>query len=142
MSSAQAGTANNNFTVSTSLTSMCTATNSGTQTVDFSTYTAFQAGVQNSTTVNLLFQCTRGLTAPTVAFDTGSGAGVIAGLQYNLTAAAAVFTAGTAATTASIGSGDQYSYAVSGTMPANQAGTCATTSCPGVTQARILIVTF
>ena len=141
-STAQAGTANNNFTVSTSLTSMCTATNSGTATVDFGTYVAFQAGIQGSTTVNLLFQCTRGLTAPTVAFDTGSGLGVVAGLQYTLTAAAAVFSAGTAATTATIGTGDGYSYGVSGSMPAGQAGTCAAASCPGVTAARILIVTF
>ena len=62
-STAQAGTTPNNFNVSTTLTSQCSATNSGTTTVDFGTYVAFQPGAQASTSVNLQFQCTRGVGA-------------------------------------------------------------------------------
>src|SRR6185312_6278814 len=52
---AQSATTSNNFNVSTSLSSQCQATNSGSQTVDFGTYTAFQATPQAGTSVNLLF---------------------------------------------------------------------------------------
>jgi hypothetical protein len=145
-STAQAGTTNNNFNVSTTLSSQCSATNSGTTTVDFGTYTAFQAAPQASTSVNLQFQCTRGFAPTSVAFDTvngtAAGVGVLVGLQYSLTAGAPSTVAGTAATTASIGTGDAVTYAVSGSMPANQAGTCATASCGPTSHVRTLIVTF
>lgn len=146
-STAQAGTANNDFNVSTSLSSQCTATNSGTTTVDFGTYTAFQVGVQTSTSVNLQFQCTRGFAPTSTAFDivngTAAGVGVLVGLQYTLTAGSAAIVAGTAATTATIGTGDAVTYAVSGTMPAGQAGTCvASSSCGPTSHVRTLIVTF
>jgi spore coat protein U-like protein len=143
---AQAATTNNNFNVSTTLTSQCAATNSGTTTVDFGTYVAFQAGIQPSTSVNLTFQCTRGFAPTSVAFDvingTAAGVGVLAGLQYTLAAGAPGTVAGTAATTATIGTGDAVTYAVSGTMPAGQAGTCATASCGPTSHVRTLIVTF
>jgi hypothetical protein len=145
-SAAQAATTNNNFNVSTTLTSQCAATNSGTTTVDFGTYTAFQLAAQSSTSVNLTFQCTRGFAPTSVAFDTvngtAAGVGVLTGLQYTLTAGAPGTVAGTPATTATIGTGDAVTYAVSGTMPAGQAGTCATTSCGPTSHVRTLIVTF
>lgn len=93
---AHAQTASNNFDVTVNLSSQCRAANNGTQTVDFGTYTAFQAGIQGSSTANLVFDCTRGFAPTTVAFDTvngtAAGVGVLAGLQYTLTAAAAVVT--------------------------------------------------
>ena len=145
-STAQAGTTNNDFNVSTSLTSQCSATNSGSTTVDFGTYTAFQVAPQTSTSVNLQFQCTRGFAPTSTAFDTvngtAAGVGVLVGLQYTLTAGAASTVAGTAATTATIGTGDAVTYAVSGSMPAGQAGTCAAASCGPTTVVRTLIVTF
>jgi spore coat protein U-like protein len=145
---AQAATTSNNFNVSVTLTSQCAATNSGTTTVAFGTYTAFQAAAQPSSSVNLTFQCTRGFSPISVAFDvvngTAAGVGVLQGLQYTLTAGAPSTVAGTAATTATIGTGDVKTYAVSGTMPAGQAGTCAVASC-GTSEAshvRTLVVTF
>jgi hypothetical protein len=143
---AQAATTSNNFNVTVTLTSQCAATNSGTTTVAFGTYTAFQAAAQTSSSVNLTFQCTRGFSPVSVAFDvvngTAAGVGVLTGLQYTLTAAAPTTTAGTAATTATIGTGDIKTYAVSGTMPAGQAGTCAVSSCGPASHVRTLIVTF
>ena len=140
---AQAQTASNDFNVTVNLSSQCRASNSGTQTVDFGTYTAFQAGNQGSTTANLVFECTRGFAPTTVAFDTvngtAAGVGVLAGLQYTLTTAAAVVTAGTPATTGTIGSGDARQYAVSGTMPAGQAGTAPSGAASHV---RTLILTY
>jgi hypothetical protein len=143
-----AGTANNNFNVTTTLTSQCTATNSGTQTVDFGTYIAFQGTAQTGTPVNLLFQCTRGFSPTSAAFDTvngtAAGVGLITGLQYTLTAAAPTSTPGTAASTAAggIGTGDIKTYAITGTMPPGQAGDCAGATCTPAAVLRTLIVTF
>src|ERR1700688_4898982 len=113
---AQAATTSNNFNVTVTLTSQCAATNSGTTTVAFGTYTAFQAAAQPGSPVNLTFQCTRGFPPVSVAFDvvngTAAGVGVVQGLQYTLTAAAPTTVAGTAATTATIGTGDAVTYAV------------------------------
>ena len=143
---AQAATTSNNFNVTVTLTSQCAATNSGTTTVAFGTYVAFQATAATGTAVNLTFQCTRGFSPISAAFDvvngTAAGVGVIQGLQYTLTAAAPTSVAGTAATTATIGTGDVKTYAITGTMPALQAGTCATASCGPTTVVRTLIVTF
>jgi hypothetical protein len=143
-----ATSASNNFNVTTTLTSQCTATNSGSQTVDFGTYIAFQGTAQTGTPVNLLFQCTRNFTPASVAFDTlagtAAGVGVITGLQYTLTAASATISSGTAASTApgGIGTGDVRTYAITGTMPAGQAGDCAGGTCTPAAVIRTLIVTF
>jgi hypothetical protein len=143
---AQAATTSNNFNVSVTLSSQCAATNSGTTTVAFGTYTAFQAAALVGTPVNLTFQCTRGFSPVSVAFDvvngTAAGVGVLVGLQYTLTAGAPTTAAGTAATTATIGTGDVKTYAITSTMPGLQAGACATASCGPTTHVRTLIVTF
>jgi hypothetical protein len=144
---AEAATTNNNFNVTVTLTSQCAATNSGVTTVAFGTYTAFQVAAAAGTPVNLTFQCTRGFSPVSAAFDvsatgTAAGVGVIQGLQYTLTAAAPTSVAGTAATTATTGTGDVKTYAITGTMPGGQAGTCATNSCGPTTVVRTLIVTF
>ena len=149
VSPVMAATASNNFNVSVSLTSQCRQTNTGTQTVDFGTYTAFQAGAQASVgSASLTFECTRGFSPTSSAFDavlpdsTAAGVGVVQGLQYALTAAAPTTVAGTAATSVIIGTGDTKTYVVSGSMPADQAGACALASCGPTTQLRTLIVTF
>jgi hypothetical protein len=146
LAGAQAATTSNNFNVSVTLSSQCQATNSGTQTVGFGTYTAFQGSAINPAAINLTFQCTRGFPPVSVAFDvvngTAAGVGVLQGLQYTLTAGAPSTVAGTNATTGTIGTGDAVTYAISGTMPANQAGTCATGSCGPTSHVRTLIVTF
>jgi spore coat protein U-like protein len=143
---AAAATTNNDFNVSVSLTSACQALNSGTQTVDFGTYAAFQVAAKTSSSVNLTFQCTRGFAPTSVAFDavngTAAGVGVLQGLQYTLTAGAPGTAAGTAASVTSTGTGDTVTYAVSGSMPGGQAGTCVTASCGPTSHVRTLIVTY
>ena len=158
LSPAQAATVNGFFNVSVALTAKCTANSatSGTgPTVNFGTYTALTNAAVTPASVNVTFNCTRGLTAPTVAFDTGSGHGVLAGLHYLLTASApstAVAnggSTGTAATAAAggVGSADVYGVAVSGTMDANQAGDCGggtSAACvpATATAARYLVLTY
>ena len=144
---AQAATTSNNFNVSVTLTSMCEVTNNATTTLSFGTYIAFQAGAQSSVApVSLAFRCTRGFAPVSTAFDivngTAAGVGVLQGLQYSLTTGAAVTVGGTAATTATIGTGDAVTYSVSGSMPALQAGACAAASCGPTSHVRTLIVTF
>ena len=143
---ATAGTVNNGFTVSVNLQSKCIATNASAPTLDFGTYTAFQGSAATpATPVTLTFDCTRGLAPASVAFDTtngtAAGVGVLVGLQYGLTATANVTTAGTAASTTTIGTADGVSYSISGSMPANQAGTCGAANCAG-SHTRTLIVTY
>ncbi|MFW5431631.1 MAG: spore coat protein U domain-containing protein [Methylophilaceae bacterium] len=146
MPASSAVTASNSFDVSVTLSSQCKATNSGSTTVDFGTYTAFQPAAATGTPVNLTFDCTRGFSPASVAFDTANGTaagvGVLQGLQYTLTDGAATTVAGTAASTATIGTADVKTYNITGTMPANQAGTCAAGSCGPTSHTRTLIVTF
>lgn len=151
-----AATVDSNFNVSVTLTAVCTATNTASTTVDFGTYTAFQTAAKTAT-ADLTFSCTRGLTAPTFSFDnaggdrTATGAvgyGVLAGLNYSLAAASQPTTAGTAATAASagVGTADVRTVRVTGTMAADQAGTCTgtATTCAATpaTHLRTLTVTY
>jgi len=143
---ASAGTVSNGFTVSVNLSSRCIATNASAPTLDFGTYTAFQgSAAAPATPVTMTFDCTRGLAPVSVAFDTtngtAAGVGVLVGLQYSLSASSATTVAGTAASTTTIGSADAVSYSVTGSMPANQAGTCGAATCAG-THTRTLIVTY
>lgn len=138
-------TTSNNFTVQVSLASRCEATNSGTRTVNFGTYEAFQQTTQNSNSQTLFFRCTRTFPIVGVAFDTVEGTavgeGVLAGLRYVLTATAQTVQNGSPATTGNIGSPDLRNYVVSGTMEPDQAGTCTTATCT-LSHSRTLIMTF
>jgi len=146
---AYALTATSDFTVSVQLAGRCTATNSGTQTLNFGTYTAFQ-NTDKTGSVGLTFNCTRGLLPTSFSFDTNSY-GVLAGLNYSLAAAAAVTTAGGAASAAAGGTGsaDVVTVTVSGTMPQGQAGACgagaataAACDAAATTATRTLTVTY
>ncbi len=87
----------------------------------------------------------------TANFDTGTdataaaaatnavGAGVVGGLRYDITATPGAVTAGTAATASSIGTGDSRPYTITGSMPADQAGTGPTGA---KTQQRTLTVNY
>lgn len=143
----QAATTTNNFNITVTLTSQCLVTNNATQTVAFGTYVAFQGGAQTASTATLNFRCTRGYSPISTAFDvapdsTAAGVGVIQGLQYTLTNTPVLSVAGTPASSTTIGTGDIRGYTVTGSMPADQAGACATASCGPTTQVRSLIVTF
>ena len=145
-------TVDSTFTVSVTLAARCVATNSATQTLNFGTYTAISGGAATpAPTATLTFNCTRGMTAPVVSFDgvtTNPTYGVLAGLNYSVTAGAAVIVAGTGATAVSggVGSADAYSYTLTGAMAANQAGTCVgtSTSCAAAptTATRTLTLTY
>jgi spore coat protein U-like protein len=145
----QAAVVNGNFNVTATLTSVCTVAAIGD--LAFGTYTAFQGSALAATNTTATLTCTRGLTGVTVNFDTGtnasdagagvgaSGAGVVAGLNYTVVATAGTVTAGTVATTTSIGTADSRPYTLSGSMPAGQAGTASA----GVqTQVRTLTITY
>lgn len=91
------------------------------------TYTAFRATAATaSTTFGVTCTNTLGYT---LALDAPSG--VVTGLQYLVSLSAS---------TAS-GTGLQQTFTVNGTMPAGQAGTCATASCTG-TDTRTLTITY
>lgn len=128
---AHAATVDSTFAVSVTLASQCKATNSGATTVAFGTYTALQPGALSATPALVTFDCTRGLTPVGFSFDaingTTTGGGVLAGLNYILSAAAASV-GGTPATAAAAANGtaDVFTVTVNGTMPALQAGQCGT----------------
>ncbi len=147
---AQAATVSGNFNVTVTLTSVCTI--GAITDLAFGTYTAFQPGAQVATPTSATLSCTRGLTGVTANFDTAApgstaaaaaanavGAGVIQGLQYNITATPGAVTAGTAATAASIGTADTRPYAITGSMPALQAGDPTQNASP---QVRTLTINY
>ena len=131
--------------VKVTLTSKCQVKAGQTPTVDFGTYPAFSTADVTAPDSTVVFQCTRGFgTTPSVAWDVGTdatalGAGVIAGLQYTLKATIGTRSAGTAATTSSIGTADEVPYTLSGTMLQGQAGDGAGGA---ATATRTLTVTF
>lgn len=147
---ALAATASANFDVTVTLTSQCRVASGSATALGFGAYTAFQGTALSATPVSITFECTRGLAAPTVAFNSGTdmttsaagatatGEGVVGGLRYTLAVGAATVTAGTAASTSSIGSATTYAHSVSGSIPAGQAGT----SGAATTQARSLVITY
>ena len=124
--SASAAAAASDFNVSVTLTAVCAQTNTGTQTLDFGTYTAFSASaVTPASTIGVTFKCTRNTAPISIALDGATNYGVIAGLNYLLSTPAGVkTTTGSAATAAAagIGSADVYTYTINGSMPAGQAG--------------------
>lgn len=149
LSSANAATVAGNFNVTVTLISKCTM--STVSDLEFGTYTAFQVAAQTASPIIATLSCTRGLTGITAAFDilavgstaaatatNGVGAGVLAGLEYNITATPGVVVAGTAATASSIGTADSRPFTISGTMPAAQAGDASLVS----TQVRTLTITY
>ena len=131
-SGAQAASMAQNFNVTVSLNAACkVATGTGTPELNFGSYTAFQ-GIQTATPVSFNIECTRGLAAPQFSYDGGTtisptSYGVVAGLNYEVTATKTGTASGSAPTAAlnSIGSADVHTIQLTGSMPANQAGACA-----------------
>jgi spore coat protein U-like protein len=149
---AQAATVAGSFNVTVSLTSFCSMAVIGD--LAFGTYVAYQVGAQTATPTTATLTCTRGmlLSGITAAFDTGAtgstaaaaaanavGAGVLAGLQYDITATPGTVTAGAAATASSIGGSDSRPYTISGTMLAAQPGNATVGA---VSQSRTLTITY
>lgn len=125
---AQADTALSTVTVKVNLTSKCRWQGGTAPTgvsVDFGPYTAFQTTANTgSPSGAVTLECTRGFGGtPTATWDGDSaGGGVIAGLNYTLSATAGTRVAGTAADASSIGSADTVPFTLGGDMPADQAG--------------------
>jgi spore coat protein U-like protein len=144
-----------NFNVTATLTSACKFTSTGT--LAFGAVTAFGALV-NATPMNIVFECTRGLTGITADFDDDAGAtkttdntdtanpagtGLLSnGLYYTIsTSGGGTAGAGTPADGSGIGAGGALTFLVNGTIP-SQAGTCTTGTCAGGTQARTLTLNY
>lgn len=106
---AHAATATANFNVTATLTSKCEITTAPAD-VAF-TYTSFQAGIQNSTGGVFEVRCTNSLP---YSLSVSPTTGTVIGLNYSISVPAASFT----------GTGLNVSHTVSGTMAADQAGTC------------------
>ena len=144
--SAQSLLSTANVDVSVTLTSQCKWATSApaSMAVNFGTYTAFQVAAKTpAAPQTFAVQCTRNFgTSPTVTWDTAggtaAGVGVVAGLQYALSVSAGAPTAGTAASTSTIGTPDAITYTLSGSMPAGQAGDASL----GATATRTLTMTF
>ena len=134
---ASAATTDNNFNVTVNLTSACVVNTS--PALNFGTYVAFGAASTPAPTAAMTFRCTRGLAISNVAFDTGSGAGVVAGLNYGMTVGAAANAAGVDATASVLGTADVRTYVVTGSMVAGQAGAGAGGP---ATSARVLTITY
>lgn len=143
---AQAATVPAGFTVQVGLTAVCTA--AAAPLLDFGTYTAFGTASIPVPTSAFAISCTRGLAAPTYAFDATGNFGVIAGLNYSLGAARTGTVAGTpaAAVLGGVGTADTHTITITGGMAAGQAGDCTggdATACSVVaTQTRTLTITY
>ena len=135
---AHAATTDNNFNVTVNLTSACLVNTAATA-LNFGAYTAFGSAATPAPTTSITFKCTRGLTISGVAFDTGSGAGVVAGLNYGMSVGTVATAAGTAATASVTGTADVLTYVVTGSMVAGQAGAGAGGA---ASSARILTITY
>lgn len=124
-----------NFAVTITVNATCTfSTPPGT--VNFGTYTAFQG---SASTANTTFSTTcTNLTPYTLSLDATGGA--VSGLNYSLllntSPSGGVHPFGPVP-----GTGTAQTYYINGTMPANQAGTCAGANCVG-TNVHTLTVTY
>lgn len=105
------------FDVAINLTSVCKITNSPGN-VGF-TYTSLQAGASNlDANGSFGLTCTNTLAYTTALDAGGSYTDDATNLNYSLTLAPVA-----------AGTGALQTYAITGSMPGNQAGTCATASC-------------
>ena len=121
----QATTTSDTFNVNINLTSACKL--SSITDIQF-TYAALQSGIQSATGGAFTLQCTNGLAAPTLGLTAGVApapgtASVtttdnVVNLTYQLTVP-----------TVTAPTGSAVPYSIAGTMAANQAGTCAGSTC-------------
>ena len=119
--SALAVTTANTFNVTANLTAQCLI-NTAASALDFGTYTAFGSASNSAPTTAISFKCSKGTALTSVAFDTGSGSGVVMGLAYTMTVGTGVLVSGTAATATVGATADVTTYTVTGGMASGQAG--------------------
>lgn len=123
-------TTTNTFPVSVINPAVCSITSVGN--IGFGAYTAFRATPLVSPNANIVVNCTPSLSY-SLALDANSG--VVSGLNYTLTINSLVPPVN------SSGTGPGQTHIMTGTMPANQVGSCATSSCSG-SDPRTLIITY
>jgi spore coat protein U-like protein len=119
-------TINNTFPVSITNLPVCSITSIGN--VNFGTYLAFRSTALVAPNATITLNCTPEFPYA-LALDANNG--VVAGLNYALSLSA----------TNSAGTGPNQTHTIGGTMPANQAGTCATGSCTAA-DPRTLTITY
>lgn len=137
-----AATTSGSFNVTVNLTSACVL--STITDLAFS-YTSFQGTAASATGGGFTLKCTNGLSAPTFQVKQGSGTAAASvtttdsalNLQYTVTAPTAV----------QAPDGTAKNYTVTGSMPANQSGTCnsSATACANTSATNknyTLIVTY
>ncbi len=122
------GTAYNSATLSGSIVFPATCSITSITPVAFGTYVAFRSTPLAATGGLITLDCTNKLPY-TMSLDAYSG--VVVGLNYSLALS----------TSSSRGTGPGQTHTISGSMPANQAGTCTGTSCSG-TNVHTLTVTY
>ena len=134
LGAADASAASNNtpFNVKVDLTAVCAVTSAGITDVQF-TYTSFQTTVANSSGGNFNVKCTTGLGYSFTFVGGAAGTMPVTGLTYTLTAPGG----GT-------GNAANQPYQITGTMAANQGGTCATVGglCSDTDATKQLTITF
>ncbi len=124
--SAQAAVTSGTFNVDINLTAVCKL---GTIAPVAFTYDSLQVGAATATGGGFTLQCTNGLAAPSLGLVLGAAAGPgtasvtttdnVVNLAYTVTVPTVTAPNGTAV-----------NYAITGTMDANQAGTCASSAAP------------
>ncbi len=124
---AEAASTSGTFNVNITLTSTCTL---GSVTPVAFAYTSLQGGAQTATGGGFNVTCTNSFPY-TFGLQAGSGAATPPGTATIAVTDNAVNLAYTLGTSAAGGTGNgaAQSYSVTGTMGANQSGTCATASC-------------
>lgn len=129
---ASAATSNAPFNVTVNLTAVCAVTSAGISDVAF-TYTSFQTTAAPSSGGNFNVKCTQGLGYTFSFTPSGNGTMPTTGLTYTLTAPAG----GT-------GNAANQAYQITGSMAANQGGTCATVGgvCNDTDNTKQLTITF
>jgi spore coat protein U-like protein len=120
------GSATSTFNVSIINPATCTFTSI--ENVAFGTYIAFRNTPLTAPNSNIVINCTQNLPY-SLSLDTATG--VVVGLNYSLTLNV----------TSNRGTGLNQTHTLSGTMPANQAGTCSSGTCTG-SDPRTLIITY
>jgi hypothetical protein len=119
---AQAGAVtSDSFLVTGSTTPGCVFNTQPTNVV-FPAYSAFRATALSAASGAATVDCSRGMTSVAAGFNTGSGNGVVAGLNYTLTASVAAPSPGAEPTPGVAGTADSYGITITGSMPANQPG--------------------
>lgn len=122
---AQAATVGQAFNVTATLTSVCASNNTTPSDVNFGAYTSFGAAATPAPTTTLSFKCTRNSAGP-ISVALNSTTGAIKGVNYSLAIGAPVAAPGAA------GAPDIYSYTITGTMAAGQAGDASAAAGPVV----------